>query len=317
VWEFESPNHFGNAYGEIGPGPYGMPQVVGDRVVAVSAAGEIRSLDRRSGKLIWSHELPREFGADRLRFGYASHPLPYEDSLIVLAGGEQHGIIRFRQSDGAVLWKRQRFTNAYSSPILIDVNGERQVVAVVANEVLGVAPDSGELLWRRPHPQQYGIAISGPVWHAQRNLLFVSTAYGGGARGFRLDRAASSDPARELWHNHRVQSLFGSIVRDGDWVYLSSGQSGPAFLMAVHMETGRIGWQVRDFAKAQLLRADGKLLILDQDGNLGLGLASPQRFQAIAKWPLLDGVCWTPPALAGTRLYVRNLQAIAAVDLSG
>lgn len=316
LWEFEAPNRFRNAYSEVGPGPYAMPQVIGDRVLAVSASGELRSLDRASGKLVWSHDLVGEFGGDRLQFGYSAHPLPFADSVIVLAGGNSSAVIRFRQSDGAVIWKRHRCANAYSSPILIDVNGQSQVVALVAQEVLSVAPDTGDLLWRRPHPQQYGLAISTPVWWPQRNILFISTAYGGGARAFRLDSATGSEAVKELWHNQRVQSHFGSVIQDGGCVYLSSGQSGPAFLMAVDLETGHIRWQVRDFAKAQLLSADGKLLILDQDGNLGLGLASPERFQAMAKWPLLDGICWTPPTLVGTRLYVRNLQAVAALELS-
>jgi hypothetical protein len=80
--------------------------------------------------------------------------------------------------------------------------------------------------------------------------------------------------------------------------------------------TGRIAWQVRDFVKAQLLAADGKLIILDEDGNLGLGVASPERFQAIAKWPMLSSVAWTPPTLAGNRLYLRDRRAIMALDLS-
>ena len=75
-------------------------------------------------------------------------------------------------------------------------------------------------------------------------------------------------------------------------------------------------WQARDFVKAQLLGVDGRLLILDEDGNLGLGVASPERFQTIAKWPMLSSVAWTPPTLAGNRLYLRDRRVIMALDLS-
>jgi len=84
----------------------------------------------------------------------------------------------------------------------------------------------------------------------------------------------------------------------------------------VELQTGRIAWQVRDFIKAQLLYADSKLIILDQDGNLGVGVASPERFQAVAKWPLLTSMAWTPPTLVGSRLYIRDRDPSWLLDLS-
>ncbi len=80
------------------------------------------------------------------------------------------------------------------------------------------------------------------------------------------------------------------------------------------MQTGRIVWQARDFVKAQLLYADGRLLILDEDGNLGVGLATPERFQAQAKWPLLSSTAWAPPTLVGNRLYLRDRKVIMALE---
>ena len=59
----------------------------------------------------------------------------------------------------------------------------------------------------------------------------------------------------------------GTVIRLGDYVYASSGDFGPAFLTAVDLKTGKIAWQDRTFSRAQLLYADGKLIILDEDGN--------------------------------------------------
>ena len=53
-------------------------------------------------------------------------------------------------------------------------------------------------------------------------------------------------------------------------MYGSSGDFGPAFLSAVDMKTGRIAWQDRTFSRAHLLYADGKLILLDEDGTLYL-----------------------------------------------
>ena len=100
------------------------------------------------------------------------------------------------------------------------------------------------------------------------------------------------------------------------WVMGSAGgHSGPAFMTAVEIKTGRIAWQTRDFAKAQLLYADGKLIVLDEDGVLALARATPERFQVLSRVSLQKRLSWTPPTLVGARLYVRDRATISALDL--
>jgi outer membrane protein assembly factor BamB len=313
VWEYSYPAPFKNSYSAVGPGPYAMPQVVGDRIVTASGVGLIQSLDKKSGRPVWSWDLYKQ-GGTPLGFGYSSHPLPYKDSLILLAGGRRNAVLRVRQNDGGAVWQKLNLQAAHSSPILIDVDGQPQVAILLANEIVGIDPESGELLWRHPHKTENGLAVSTPVW-APGNLLFVSTAYGGGARVLKLTRSGATTAVQELWSNSKLQAHFGSVVRQGGFVYLSSGQS-VGILTAVELQTGRVAWQVRDFVKAQLLGVDGRLLILDEDGYLGLGIASPERFQTIAKWPMLASVAWTPPTLAGNRLYLRDRRVIMALDLT-
>ena len=315
LWEYNHPAPFKNQYSAgVGPGPYAMPQIVGDRVVTASGIGQIHSLDKKTGRPIWSWDLYKSVSGTHLGFGYSSHPLPYEDSLIVVAGGRKSAVLRLRQSDGTAVWQKGRLQNAHSSPILINVDGQPQVAILLADEIVGIDPVTGDVLWRHPHETQNGLAISTPVW-APGNLLFLSTAYEGGARALKLTRSGGSTQVQELWHNPKVQVHFGSVIRDGAFLYMSSGQS-IGLITAVELQTGRIAWQVRDFVKAQLLSADGRLIVLDEDGNLGIGIASPQRFKAIAKWPMLASTAWTPPTLAGSRLYLRDRRTIMALDLS-
>lgn len=81
------------------------------------------------------------------------------------------------------------------------------------------------------------------------------------------------------------------------------------------LKTGKIKWQERGFAKAQLLYADGKIILADEDGTLALCRASPEKFEVLSKASVLQNIAWTPPTLVGTRLYVRDRQTIAAFDL--
>jgi outer membrane protein assembly factor BamB len=315
VWEFTYAAPFKNSYSEgAGPGPYAMPQVIGDRVVTASGIGQIHSLNKSDGKRVWSLDLYKDYGATRLGFGYSSHALPYKDSLILAAGGSNHGVLKVRQSDGGVIWSKHSLENAHSSPLLINVDGQPQVVLLLAQEVIGFDPEGGDILWRHPHATQNGLAISTPVW-GEGNVLFISTAYSGGARALQLTRNGDKTDVRELWHNPRIQSHFGSAILQGGYVYLSSGQSA-GILTAVELQTGRIAWQVRDFVKAQLVSADGRLLILDEEGNFGVGLATPEGFQNQGQWPLLSRTAWSPPTVVGNRMYVRDRKVIMALEFS-
>jgi outer membrane protein assembly factor BamB len=317
LWEYAYQATFQNAYSEaVGPGPYAMPQVVGDRLVMASGIGQVHSIDKKTGRPVWSHDLYREFGGTRLEFGYSCHALPYKDRLILLAGGRNAAALALRQSDGSVLWKSMNFKNAHSSPALIEVDGQPQVVALMASEVIGFSPDTGELLWQHSHPTENGLAISTPIW-VPGNLLLISSAYNGGSRALELRQSGGKTTVKELWRNQRLQSHFGTVIRHGDYAYLSSGHNGPAFMTCVNLRSGEVAWQQRGFAKAQLLGADDKLILLDEDGTLALIEATPKEFRVLAKMPLLQHLSWTAPTLSGPNLYLRDRKVLMALDLVG
>ncbi len=316
LWEFEYENPFTNDYSEkVGPGPYAMPQVIGDRLVTASGTGKIHSLDKKTGKLRWSHDLYKEFHATNMKFGYSCHGLPYKDLLIYQAGGQGDGVIAFRQSDGTVAWKGLQFTNSHSSPLLINVDGQTQAVVLAANSVFGFNPDNGALLWTHEHQTPYGLAISTPVW-APGNLLFVASAYGTGARTMELHQSGGKTTVKELWADTHLQLHIGTAIQRDGYVYISRGYDGPLFMTAVELKTGKIKWQERGFAKAQLLYADGKLILADQDGTLALCRATPEKFEVLSKASVLQSIAWTPPTLVGTRLYLRDRKTLAAYDLA-
>ena len=315
LWEFAYDNPFTNSYSEaVGPGPYAMPQVIGDRLLTASATGKIYSLDKKTGKPKWSHDLYREFHGTPLDYGYACHALPYKDMLIYQAGGSGDGVIAFRQSDGAVVWKALQFTNSYSSPLLINVDGQPQVAVLASKTVFGFNPDNGALLWTHEHVTNYGLAISTPVW-APGNLLFVASAYGEGARVLHLSQSGGKTTVNQLWYDPHLELHIGTAIQRDGYVYISRGYNGPVLMTCVELKTGKIMWAQRGFAKAQLLWADGKLILSDQDGTLALCRATPQKFEVLSQASVMKSISWTPPTLVGTRLYVRDRHTIVAFDL--
>jgi outer membrane protein assembly factor BamB len=194
------------------------------------------------------------------------------------------------------------------------VDGQEQLVAFMYDTLVGVDPAGGELLWSHPHVSEFGLNVSTPVW-GEDNLLFISSSYGGGSRGLRLRRAAGKTTVEEVWAHALMRVHYGNAVRLGEFVYASSGDFGTAPFTAVNVKTGKIAWRDRSVARASLLAAKGRLIILDEDGHLLLATPTPEGLKVHARAALLQTNAWTVPTLAGTRLYVRDRKSVLALDL--
>ena len=101
----------------------------------------------------------------------------------------------------------------------------------------------------------------------------------------------------------------------GDYAYGSSGDFGPAPLTAINVKTGQVKWQERTFPKASFLYADGKFIVVDEDGELSLAKFSPEGPNVISKVSLLSHNAWTAPSLAGSKLYIRDRHSILALEV--
>jgi outer membrane protein assembly factor BamB len=316
LWEHRYTADFRNPDPKsIALGPHAMPQVVGGRVFTAGVSGIVHALDKKTGKVIWTHDLWREFGGTRVDWGYSCHGLPFRDTIIYLSGGRGKAVISFRQADGSAVWARHSFQNAHSSPLLINVGGLDQVVFVHADEIFSVNPINGDAQWAHPHKTDWGLAIATPVWNGG-DLLFISSAYDTGARVVELTRAGNAVSAKEVWSERKLQIHFGTIVSQGAHLIASSG-SRTALMTMFEWRTGKIAWQTRDFVKAHVVSSGNKLIIVDADGTVGLATATPQGLTVHTKAAVLTSTAWTPPTLAGTTLFVRDRQNLIALDLAG
>jgi hypothetical protein len=106
-----------------------------------------------------------------------------------------------------------------------------------------------------------------------------------------------------------------NAIRIGDFVYASSGDFGPTPMTAVDIKTGKVAWQDRSFGKVNMVLADGKVILLDEGGDLARVTLSPEGMQVLWRVPLLQSNAWTAPTLVGTKLYVRDRRTMVALDL--
>jgi len=316
IWEYRYASPTAGADFSQGAGPHATPLIVGHRLFAVGSRREFVALDKNTGKVLWSHDLIKDYGAPSVNRGMANSPLLYNNTILLPIGGKSQALGAFNPDTGALVWKAGDVEYAPASPVLITVDGQNQVVLFGGDRIAGMDPSNGKTLWSHPHKTDYGLNISTPIWSPADHLLIFSSAYGTGSRALELRQSGGATNVVEKWALSRVRAHIGSIIRIGDMAYMSSGDFGPAFLSAVNVKTGAMAWQDRAFARAQLLYADNKLVVLDEDGVLGLATVSPQGLKVLARAQILEHLAWTPPTLVGRTLYVRDRKTIAAYDLS-
>ena len=315
IWErgYDSPTGGGWNF-ERGAGPHATPAVAGERIFTVGSTGKLHAWRRSDGSLLWAKDVIEELEGTFRHRGYSSSPIVHDRAVLIPVGGAGKTVVAFAQDDGSILWRGGDDDNSYSSPILIELDGRHQLVALGATEIVGLDITSGSLLWSHSHPTRNAFNISTPLW-SDDGLLFVSSAYDGGGRVIRLTAGAGSTTVEELWFSNQMRVHFGTAIRLGDIIYASSGDFGPAPMAAVDVHTGEVLWRDRSFAKHSAIYADGKLILLDEDGVLGLVRVSREGLEVLSRAQVFDSLSWTVPTLVGSKLYIRNREQAMALEL--
>ena len=83
----------------------------------------------------------------------------------------------------------------------------------------------------------------------------------------------------------------------------------------IDVKTGEAAWQHRGFARASIIYADGKAIILDEDGDLAIAKLSPKEVTVLARAKVFETTSWSAPTLVGTTLYARDREKIVAIEL--
>ena len=142
--------------------------------------------------------------------------------------------------------------------MVIDVGGDRQLVYMSPDEVVGVGLDDGAVRWRHPHVNQWKTNCLGPWW-GEDGLLLVSSGGDAGSRTLKLTRAGGETAVEEVSASNKFQLSHSTPLRLGARVYGASGK----YLAAYDVNSGEILWREEGYKKANLMLAGDRVLALD------------------------------------------------------
>lgn len=337
IWEHKHPSPSTETMNQFGPGPHTTPVVDGVFVYTIGTNGMLNAFEKKSGDILWSHDMVKEYNAYIPDRGYGSSPIIYHDTLIVVvdrpredenakpkegepkkntAGGlgDAQSVVAFNKKTGDPQWTSQDLPVGYASPILIKYDGLDQLVFVLQKDMISLNAITGELLWRHELKPE-GANITTPVFDG-KDTFFASSAYDSGSRAIKLTKKEGKTVPEELWYSRKMRVHHGNVILLGDYVYGSSGDFGPAFFMAINLKTGETAWRERGFSKANCVYADGKLILLDEDGNLAITTVDPKGMKILSQAKVAERYAWAAPTLVDKTLYIRDRKKIMALDLS-
>ncbi|MEM7355366.1 MAG: PQQ-binding-like beta-propeller repeat protein [Acidobacteriota bacterium] len=318
LWEVRrTPKLWPDMTDAFGLGPNSTPLLMGSRLIAMGIDGQVLGLDAATGKRVWQFDLEKELGRrERVEeYGYSGNPLPYAGKAIVLAGGHQHAVVAFDPADGSVVWRSEPGGVSYAQPTITRLAGRDQYIYFSPQGVRALDPATGATLWRAPIEFNNGNHLTPVVRCDDRHLWVGSQFDTGGGRLLEVATVGDGLNAKKLWFDIKLQASHWTLIANGDYVYGSVGGNRTSFLAAFHCRTGKIAWRQRGFHKAQALYGDGKLLFLDEDGQLVLAKVSPEGLEVLTSAQVTGSPQWTLPTLVSTTLYLRDQKHIMALEL--
>ncbi len=312
-------------------GPRATPTLADGLLYTVSPAGRLLCLQASTGEPRWQIDLVEKLGGQPPRWGFSFSPLVEDGLVYALPGGRAgRGLAAFDARTGELAWASQNDPAGYSSPLAVTIGGVRQVVFFTGRRLLGVTPKEGELLWEFPWETQHDVNAATPVAIRARAgtreevYLFISSGY---SKGCALLRVAAEDgrfAAKLVYESNELCCHFASPVLHGDCLYALDETRD---LTCLDVRTGAVRWRKGDarfrkksalrggFQKGSLIRVDDRLLVLGEDGRLGLVECDPEGYRETALARPLRGRCWTQPVLADGRLLLRNQSEVVCLDL--
>jgi enterochelin esterase-like enzyme/outer membrane protein assembly factor BamB len=295
-------------------GPMSTPVIAGGRVFALGPRGHLVAVDLARGAVRWRVDVPRQMGAPKPHYGFASSPVVAGGVLVAQVGaGQGRATAGFDPASGERRWAVGEDGVHYQSPAVVRL-GDREIVVVAGDTRLsGIDPATGRLVFDHPHGGALGeISVNTAVpLPAGDGRVFVKT-HPDKSTMFRLVPAADGSVSVDtLWTAPVLRTTYAVPVYHDGHLY---GMNGRTVLTCVDAATGEIKWRSREPGDGFPTLVGDRLVFVTKDRTLHVGPASPRGWSERARLELFDDLVWTAASVVGDAAFARSLGELARVD---
>ena len=275
------------------------PVVDGDRVYVHFGADGTAALTT-SGEVVWSTRFPYVS-----QHGNGGSPVLHEGRLFLsIDGYDTAYVVALDAATGEEQWRTARrapISQAYSTPLVIEVDGQSQLFSIGAFRATAYDPASGDELWE----VSYGDGFSNvPAPVAGHGLVFIATGFQvPSLLAVRTDGRGDVTATHTAWTLRRGAPLTPSPLLVDDLLYLVT-DLGVA--TCIDARTGEVRWRQRlgGNYSASPVYADGRIYFQSEEGRTTV-LAPGDTFERLATSEL-DGITLASPAVAAGSFFIRT-----------
>jgi len=313
VWQKSYPAPYEMNFAAIahGKGPKSTPVLSNGKLFTFGISGIVSCFDAATGELKWRKEFSKKFAQTSPAFGVSFSPLVEDDLLIVHAGGPNQGaLLALDVATGETKWRWEGDGPGHASPIVVAVEGVKQVITLTQNFCIGVALVDGKLLWQMPFSTDYDQNIVTPLVY--KNMLILS-GLDKGTSAFHVSKSGDAWRAEQVWHNPEMSMYMCSPVLAGELLFgLSDKRRGQYFCLAA--ATGRTLWtsEGRQGENAALLNVGGILFLLNNAGELIIAKPNAKAFEPIAQHEVSTNATWAHPAIVGKHIIIKDTATLSS-----
>ncbi len=227
-------------------------------------------------------------------FGFGASPIVYRDKVIVTNDSPGEGIVAYDKKSGDQIWKINRGDlTSYSTPVVADVGGKKQLLISGGKRVCSYDPETGKQNWETA--ANWIVTCGTMVWDG--DLVFASGGFPA-AQTLAID-ARSGDV---VWTNSSQAYEQSMLAHDG-FLYSLTDRG---VIYCWRASNGEVMWRERFVSKVSTspVLAGGNLYFTAEDGSNVVVKATPEKYQEISRNQLGDS-SFASPAIVGDRMYVR------------
>ncbi len=304
IWRTSYPAEFelSRAAARHGPGPKSTPTYADGRIFTLGISGIVTAFDAQTGRQLWQSPAPP---AQPL-YHTGMSPVVDGDVMIVHVGGPgDTALTAFDVATGEPRWQWEGDSPAYGSPIVVDLEGTRQVVTFTHQNFVGVSMATGELLWTRPFVTPSDTTSQTPILYRD---TIIQAGRENGITAFRVVAGDNGWTTEDVWHTDEVSlHLTNGVEIEGVLYGLSHLNSGQYF--GLDLDTGDVLWlsDPRQAENAAIVRAGDTIFSLEDDAEMLVLNASRTGLDSIRRYKIASSATWAQPAISGNSFYVKDV----------
>ncbi|MEO7415291.1 MAG: PQQ-binding-like beta-propeller repeat protein [Opitutaceae bacterium] len=300
-----------------GDGPRATPVYADKRVYIFGGKFDLHVLDSATGKILWQHDLIKEFGGSEIVWSNAASPLVLGDRVLVSGGGSKQSFIAFKADTGEVLWKSGNDRPTHATPVIATIHGKKQALFRVERGLVSLDPENGHELWHYPFPAATATAPSAVVWN---DIVACVSGYGVGGGACQVTLKNGVWEVVELWRspgNRDTAAHWSTSVAHEGYLYGCYGHNayGVGAFKCIDIRTGKVMWQQPGFGHGQVIMAGKHLLATTDTGALTLIDPTPSAYRQLAQADIIEGKVWSSPAFSNGQIFLRSTTHGVCVEL--